>query len=54
MKTNTKKVDIRCACAIGELSEIAELKPAIKSKEKIEKKSLTKDQLKKEKSNHKQ
>ena len=47
MKTNTKKVDIRCACAIGELSEIAELKPAIKSKEKIEKTTLTKDELKK-------
>ena len=53
MKTNTKKVDIRCACAIGELSEIAELKPAKKSKEKIEKKTLTKDELKKEDSNNK-
>jgi hypothetical protein len=53
-KTKPKKIDIHCACAIGDLSEIAELKPAIKSKAKIEKKTLTKDGLKKEKLNPKQ
>jgi hypothetical protein len=52
-KTNTKEIDIHCACAIGDLSEMAELKPAIKSKAKIEKKTLTKAELKKEKSNPK-
>jgi hypothetical protein len=52
-KTKPKKIDIHCACAIGDLSEIAELKPAIKSKAKIEKKTLTKDELKKEESNTK-
>ncbi len=53
-KTNTKKIDIHCACAIGDLSEMAELKPVKKPGAEIKIKALTKDELKKEKSNPKQ
>ena len=33
-KTKTKEVDIHCACAIGDLSELAELKPVKKARNK--------------------
>jgi hypothetical protein len=53
-KTKPKEIDIHCACAIGDLYEMAALKPEIKSKVKIEKKTITKDELKKEDSSTKQ
>lgn len=51
--TETKKVDIHCACAMGDLSEFAPVKPDKKTKKKITKKILNNDDLKKEDSNHK-
>jgi len=52
-KTKTKGIDIHCACAIGDLSELAQIKPAKKTEIKIQKKILKKGDLKKEDSNHK-
>jgi len=46
-KTKTKEVDIHCACAIGDLSELAEIKPVKKTETKIQKKNLKKDDTKK-------
>ena len=53
-KTNTKKIDLHCACARGVLLEFSDVKPVKKTETKIEKKILTKDVLKKVKSNTKQ
>ena len=53
-KLKQKKVQFRCACAIGDLSEFAPVILDKKAKKKIEKKTLTKDELKKEKLNPKQ
>ena len=52
--TKKKRFSIPCACAIGDLSEIAPVILDKKAKKKIEKKTLTKDELKKEKLNPKQ
>jgi hypothetical protein len=52
-KTKTKEIDIHCACAIGDLSELTKINPANKTETKIRKKILKKDDLKKEDSNHK-
>jgi hypothetical protein len=51
-ETNPKKEnDIHCACAIGDLLEFAQVKPAIKTETKIQKKDLKKDSSKKESDN---
>ena len=42
-KTNTKKVDIHCACARGVLLEFSDVKPVKKTEKKIEKKTLRTD-----------
>ena len=42
-KTKTKEIDIHCACAIGDLSELAHIKPFKKTETKIQKKDLKKD-----------
>jgi len=42
-----KEVDIHCACATGDLSEIAEVKPVKKTETKIQKKDHKKDDTKK-------
>ena len=52
-KTNIKNVDIHCACARGVLLEFSDVKPVKKTETKIEKKTLTKAELKKEDSNTK-
>ncbi|HEX9252317.1 MAG TPA: hypothetical protein VF870_08750 [Ignavibacteriaceae bacterium] len=52
-KNKTKEIDIHCACAIGDLSELAKINPANKTETKIQKKILKKGDLKKEDSNHK-
>ena len=46
-KTKTKDVDIHCACAIGDLSELAELIPVKKNQTKVPNKNLKKDNTKK-------
>jgi hypothetical protein len=46
-KNKTKKIDIHCACATGDLSELAQIKPARKTETKIQKKDLKKDSSKK-------
>jgi len=46
-KTKTKEVEIHCACATGDLSEIAEVKPLKKTETKIQKKDHKKDNPKK-------
>jgi hypothetical protein len=33
-KTETKEIDIHCACAIGDLSELAQKKPVKKNRDK--------------------
>ena len=50
--TKTKDVDIHCACAMGDLSEFADVKPDKKTKKKITKKIVLNDDSKKEDSNH--
>jgi hypothetical protein len=51
-ETNQKReIDIHCACAMGDLSEFAQVKPAIKTETKIQKKDLKKDSSKKESNN---
>jgi hypothetical protein len=52
--TEKKMVQFPCACAIGDLSEFAPVILDKKAKKKIEKKTFTKDELKKEKLNPKQ
>jgi hypothetical protein len=52
-KTKSKEIGIHCACAAGDLSELAEIKPGKKTETKIKKKILIKDELKKEDSNNK-
>jgi hypothetical protein len=42
-KTKTKEIDIHCACAIGDLSEMAEVKPVKKTQTKVSVKDLKKD-----------
>ena len=46
-KTKTKKVEIHCACARGDLLEFAEVKPVKKTETKIRKKNLKKDDTEK-------
>ena len=46
-KPKTKEVDIHCACAVGDLSELAELKPVKKAQTKVPSKNLKKDDTKK-------
>lgn len=45
-KTNTKKIDIHCACARGVLLEFSDVKPVKKTETKIEKKILKTDDSK--------
>ncbi len=52
-KKKTKEVDIHCACAMGDLSEFAPVKPDKKTKKKIAKKIVLNDDSKKENSNNK-
>lgn len=55
MDKRTKKevVDIHCACAMGDLSEFAPVKPAKKTVTKKSKKILKNDDTKKENSDNK-
>jgi len=46
-KTKTKKVEIHCACARGDLLEFAEVKPEKKAQTKVPSKNLKKDDTKK-------
>ncbi len=41
-KTKTKEIDIHCACAIGDLSELAKIKPVKKQRQKSKRKILKK------------
>ena len=52
-KTKTKEVDIHCACAMGDLSEFADVKPDKNTKKKILKKNLKNEDSKKEDSKNK-
>ena len=51
-KTKTKEIDIHCACAIGDLSELAKINPANKTETKIQMKDLKKDSSKRENLNN--
>lgn len=51
-KNKTNENDIRCGCAIGDLSEFAPVKPAKNTDTKKLKKILKKDDSKKENSNN--
>jgi len=55
-KSETKEVDIHCACAMGDLSEFAPVKPDKKTKKKITKEIELNDDSKKKiqiiKNNH--
>jgi hypothetical protein len=50
-KTQKKKFEVRCACAIGDLSEMAEVKPVIrpvaKTQTQVPAKDLKKDNTRK-------
>ena len=52
-KSETKEVDIHCACAMGDLSEFADVKPDKNTKKKILKKNLKNEDSKKEDSKNK-
>jgi len=57
-KTQTKKFEVRCACAIGDLSEMAEVKPVIrpvvKTQTKVPAKDLNEDNTQKKSDQAKQ
>ena len=53
MNTKKEEVQIRCSCAIGDLSEFADIKPVKKTATKIQKKIMKKDDSRKEDTNQK-
>jgi hypothetical protein len=52
MNTKKEEVQIRCSCAIGDLSEFARIKPVNKTATKIQKKNLKKTVIKKKNQNN--
>ena len=52
-KNKTKKIDIHCACATGDLLELAKIKSSKKTEIKFQKKDFKKDSSKRENLNTK-